>query len=441
MHLQAPNQQPDHIFRFVIAIVIVVLLITVSGSLLRLETPPADPPPASIPIEGSAWRLFVNDNTPPAQVVEENGGLFVKITLTIFNDLNLDGMQGDPELGTNQVRLYNVEDYTDTRLYEEEIITDNRVRLCYGLTCKKPNNEGQISFLVPKVTFDVSNTIPITLDYRPGRYAYHAFNQPGTINGTLEGQQIILSPQFYGGGDIELPTNRVFTEFKIGFSDYPCVLPFDESVLDELLPMNFYDFNPGEGAITNFDGEEPSTLQDIDPAFGAYNSRNHAGFDFYYPRMEQIVRYSCLLEPEYLPLSSSPEFGNIVFSLDPEYDSDEFLVGFGHLEAPDVNNFDATGLRFGEAFGTIGDKGSSITHLHYSFGDFAEYRMGGSITFCAVPIFPYIGENLDVKEVAYGNSQLGEEVCFDNLHPTYTVFMQEGDQIFAPFVPSMSIGD
>ena len=315
------------------------------------------------------------------------------------------------------------------------------MRLCYGLTCKRPNRNGEISFLIPKTTFDVSNTIPITLDYRPGRFAYHMFNQPGTIHGTLEGDKIILSPQFTGSGDIELPTNRVFTEFKIGFSDYPCVLPFDESVVDELLPMNFYDFNPNSETIINFDGEEPGTLQDIDPAFGSYNSRNHAGFDFYYPRMEKIVRYSCVLEPEFRPLSSSVDFGNLVFMLDPEYNSDDFLVGFGHLQSPSVATFDEANLRFGDAFGVIGDRGSSIIHLHYSFGDFAEYRKGGSITYCAIPLFPYIGEELEVQDVAYGVSQLGEELCFNNRHPTFTVYRQEGTQIFAPFVPSMSISD
>ena len=136
---------------------------------------------------------------------------------------------------------------------------------------------------------------------------------------------------------------------KLVFSEYPCVLPFDESVVDELLPMNFYDFNPDSGTIINFNGGEPATLQDIDPAFGSYDSRNHAGFDFFYPRMEKIVRYSCILEPEYRPLSSSEEYGNLVFSLDPDYDSDEFLVGFGHLQSPDVNTFSADGLRFGQA--------------------------------------------------------------------------------------------
>ena len=441
MHLPTPNQPPDHLFRFVIAIVVVVLLIVVSGSLLHMDTPPADPPPASIPVEGSAWRLFVNEEVPPAETVEESRGIFVKITLDVFHDLNLDGLQGDPEQGDNRVRLYNVEDYTDSKLYQEETITDDRVRLCYGLTCKKPNENGQITFLVPKVTFDVSNTIPITIDYRPGRFVYHTFNQPGTLHGTLEGQQIILSPQFYGSGDIDLPTNRIYTEFKVGFSNFPCVLPFDESVVDELLPMNFYDFNPGDGKIINFDGEEPTTLQDFDPAFGAYNSRNHAGFDFFYPRKEKIVRYSCLLEPEFRPFSSSAEFGNIVFNLEPEYDSDPFLLGFGHLQAPDVNGYNDDGLKFGEAFGVIGDKGSSIIHLHYSFGDFAEYRKGGRYTFCAIPLFPYIGDELEVQEIAYGTSQLGEELCFDNRHPTYTVYQVDGDTIYAPFVPSMSIGD
>lgn len=441
MHLQAPNQQPDHIFRFIVAVAVVVLLITVSGSFLHLETPPADPPAASIPIEGSQWRLFVNEELPPAEVVEENGGLFVKITLNIFHDLNLDGIQGDPELDGNMVRLYNVEDYADTKLYEEETITNNSVRLCYALTCKKPNKDGEITFLIPKVTYDISNTIPITLDYRPGRFVYHTFNQPGTIHGTLEGKNIILSPQFSGGGDIELPTNRIYSEFTIGFSDYPCVLPFDESVVDELIPMNFYDFNPGDGDIVTFDGDEPTTLKDIDPVFGNFNSRNHAGFDFFYPRMEKIVRYSCVLEPSYRPLSSSAEYGNIVFNLAPDYDSGEFLVGFGHLQSPDVNTYANEDLRFGDAFGVIGDKGSSIIHLHYAFGDFAEYRKGGKYTFCALPLFPYIGEDKKVEKIAYGTSQLGEELCFDNSHQTYTVFKQEGDKIYAPFVPALAIGD
>ena len=100
-----------------------------------------------------------------------------------------------------------------------------------------------------------------------------------------------------------------------------------------------------------------------------------------------------------------------------------------------------TGCVLARLFGVIGDLGSSIIHLHYSFGDYAEYRKGGSITFCAVPLFPYIGEELEVKDVAYGESQLGEELCFDNRHPTYTVFKQEGLKIYAPFVPSIAIGD
>ena len=441
MHMTTPNQQPDHIFRFIIAVIIIVLLITVSGRFLHLETPPAEPPPASIPIEGSQWRLFVQEEVPPAQVIEEERGLFVKLTINVFHDLNLDGLQGDPKLGNHLVRLYNVEDYTDTKLYEEEVLTDNEVRLCYRLTCKKPDKNGQITFLVPKTTFDTNTTLPITIDYRPGRYVYYSFNQPGTINGTLEGKNIILAPQFYGSGDFELPTNRMYTEFTIGFSNYPCVLPFDESVLGELLPMNFYDFNPGDGEIITFDGDEPQTLQDIDPAFGNYNSRNHAGFDFYYPRKEKVVRYSCLLEPSYRPLSSSADYGNIVLNVDPQYDSGEFLIGYGHLESPNINAFSAEGLSFGDAFGVVGDKGSSITHLHFAFGDFAEYRLGGSSAFCAIPIFPYIGGEKPVSSIAYGTSQLGEELCYDNDHTTYIVFKQEGDKIYAPFVPTLDISE
>ena len=441
MHLHAQNQQPDYIFYFVAAIVIIVVVITSLARIINIDMPDNGPPPASIPIEGSSWRLFVNEELPPAQEVEANGGLFVKITLDIFHDLNLDGLQGDPELGDHRVRLYNVEDFTDSQLYEEETITDDRVRLCYGLNCKKPDKNGEISFLIPTTVFNNTNTIPITIDYQPGRYVYHTFNQPGTIHGTLEGKQIILSPQFSGGGDIELPTNRIYTDFKIGFSEFPCVLPFDESVVDELLPMNFYDFNPGDGEIINFDGNPPATLQDLDPAFGGYNSRNHTGYDFYYPRMEKIVRYSCLLEPEYQRLSSSELYGNLVFILDPEYGSDEFLLGFGHLQAPDVNTFTGEGLKYGDAFGVIGDKGSSIIHLHYSFGDYAETFIGGNISYCAMPLFPYLGDATEVEELAYGTSQLGDELCFDNFHQTYTVYQVEGDTIYAPFVPSMSIGD
>ncbi len=71
----------------------------------------------------------------------------------------------------------------------------------------------------------------------------------------------------------------------------------------------------------------------------------------------------------------------------------------------------------------------------------AEYRKGGRYTFCTIPIFPYIGEDKEIEKIAYGTSQLGEELCFDNSHPTYTVFKQEGDKIYAPFVPALAIGE
>ena len=437
--MKAPNQQRSHLLQFILMIPLILLMALVFRWIASRITPSQSRVvPASPGAFDESWYLVVSDNAGQTDP-EENSSSLVRLTLNIFNDLNLDGIQGDPEQTENLVQLYNVEDYTDRKLFEEAPITDDRVKLCYGIVCKKPDENGQIIFQIPRVIFEKRPAIQLTLDYRPWRYVYYTFNDPFTIHGSLENGQIILSPQYAGSGDIDLPTLGYHTEFNIGFSEYPCVLPFDESVVDELLPMNFYDFDSNWDSIVNFDGEEPRRLRDIDPSFGNYYSENHAGFDFYYPRKEEIIRYSCVLEPSYVKNSSSQEYGNLVYLLKPTYESGEFLIGYGHVDLPTALNNNALDLQFGEAFAVVGYKGTSINHLHLGFGYFTEYRKGGSTAFCAVPLFPYIAGEIPYAEETYGVSQLGEELCFDNQHRTYLSFVQDGMNIYAPFIPAVDI--
>jgi len=440
--MKTPNQLRSHFLQFAIMIpLIVILAILFRLAASRITPAQTNNTPASVGTVNDSWRLIVadDDSGEGLQTNSENSSL-VPLTINVFNDLNLDGIQGDPEQEGNQVLLYNVQDYNDRQYFAEELITNDRVKLCYGIVCKKPDENGQIIFQIPRVIFEQRDSIELTYDYRPWRYVYYTFNDPFTIHGSLENGNIILSPQYQGSGDINLPTNRNQAEFTIGFSQYPCVLPFDESVVDELLPMNFFDFDHNMDSIVNFDGKEPRRLRDIDPAFGNYYSENHAGFDFYYPRKDKVIRYSCVLSPHYLRNSSSDEFGNLVYTLKPTYESGEFLIGYGHVDSPSALNNPALDMTYGEAFATVGDKGSSINHLHLAMGDFTEYRKGGSTAFCAIPLFPYIAGDTPFPGEEYGISQLGEELCFDNQHRTYLSFVQDGLNIYAPFIPAVDIG-
>jgi len=437
--VKTPNQQRSYFFQLMITISFVMLLAIAFRKLAAMITPTVNSSiPASPGTFNDSWRLIVTDNDAASRETNQTSAL-VNLAINVFHDLNLDGVQGDLEQDKNLVRLYNVENYADSKFFPEPSITEDHVKLCYGIICKTPDENGQIIFQIPRVIFEQRTVIKLTMDYRPGRYVYYTFNDPFTIHGSLENGHIILSPQYMGSGDIDLPTMGQHTEFTIGFSPYPCVLPFDETVIDELISMNFFDFDRNAGSIVNFDGEEPLRLRDIDPAFGNYYSENHAGFDFYYPRKEKIIRYSCVLPPEYLINSSSEEFGNLVYNLKPTYESGEFLIGFGHVDSPAVSENTALDMRFGEAFAVIGEKGTSITHLHLAFGDFTEYRKGGRAVFCAIPLYPYIAGEIPFPEEEYGVSQLGEELCFDNSHRTYLSFVQEGLNIYAAFIPAVDI--
>jgi hypothetical protein len=436
-----PNEQPQHLFRFLLAIAVIIVLISVPGRLLYLTAVPEEDLSGSVPvINGSQMRLFIQEGGLPVAIVEEDSRLFVPLTIQVFNDLNLDGIQGAPGLEGNLIRVYNVKNFNDVLLVEEPTLTASDVRLCYELNCKSPDENGSIRFLIPKAVFESRLLLTLHIENRPGRYGYYTLNQPGTINGMLEGDSIILAPQFSGSDTISLPTNAIYTEFKIGFSHYPCVLPFAESDIADLLPMNFYDFDPLEGSVVNFDGGVPPQLKDIDPSFGNYHSDNHTGFDFYYPRHEEIVRWSCILPPTFMPEQSLQAFGNIVVGVSQSNKGGEFLISYGHLAAPSVEEFSAEGLRFGDAFGVIGDVGTSINHLHFGFGYLMPLRQEGGTQYCVTPLFPYLNELFQVTTVGYGRSQLGEELCFDNTRRTQLSFVQQGMEIYAPFIPVLSIG-
>lgn len=442
---QNNNQQlaAVHHFRLLSAVIVIVLLPLVYTLFVSYSTPDVQTPVISTQAVGTFLEVFLDENDPlPASVrTPREDSPIVTITLHIFHDLNLDGLQGDPELEGGQVRLYNVEDYNDVRIFNEEALTGDEVSLCYGISCKSPDENGEISFHLPAFVFEQQISIPLWFNFRPGRFVFYTFNQPNTIHGHLEGGTIILQPQYTGAGDINLPTGGIYTDFVIGFSEYPCVMPFDESVVSRLLPMNFYDFDSNLGSILSFDGTVPGTLRDIDPSFGNYSSENHAGLDFYYPTNDKVVRYSCILPPEYQPYYSSDEFGNLVYSVGMENQGSDFLVSFGHLAEPAVEGFQPQPLMFGEALGTVGEKGSSINHLHFAFGYVNESRLGGKADFCAVPPFPYLSGNPPYPGIMYGTSQLKDELCFNHSHRTYLSFVHDGDTIYAPFVPSMAVID
>ncbi|NSW54108.1 MAG: hypothetical protein HPY85_16515 [Anaerolineae bacterium] len=439
------NQQlaAAHYFRLLLAVIIIVLLPPVYGLFISYTTPDVETPPVSNQAVDDFLQVILDANDPqPASVPGPRGNSpIIPITLTIFHDLNLDGLQGDPELDGSQVRLYNAADYTDVRIFEEAVLTGDEVSLCYGISCKTPDENGQITFHLPAFVFERQASIPLWFNARPGRWQYYTFNLPNTIHGQLEGGTIILQPQFAGAGDINLPTQGQYTDFRIGFSEYPCVMPFDETAAAQLLPMNFYDFDSNLGSILGYDGRVPRTLREIDPAFGNYNSENHAGLDVYYPDNDRIIRYSCILPPTYLPQYSSDTFGNLVFQVSPGGTGSDFLVSFGHLAAPAVEGYPAPPLVFGQAFGTVGDKGSTINHLHFAFGYVNESRLGGRPDFCAVPPFPYLSGNPPYPGIMYGTSQLQEELCFNHTYRTHLSFVHDGDTIYTAFVPSMAVAD
>jgi len=211
----------------------------------------------------------------------------------------------------------------------------------------------------------------------------------------------------------------------------------------DLIPMNFFDFNPNQGEIASFDGEVPRQIKEIDPSFGNYNSDNHAGLDIYYPREEEIIRYSCIIQPEFLPDSSSDEYGNLVFALGTPQ-TDGFILGFGHVSAPlvaELESLYAAGeaLRFGQVFASIGSAGSSITHLHLSFGDFTDPTLTGGKTYCVIPPLPYIAGEAPFAGVQLGISQLEETICYNYDHVSYLSHATADGNVYVSFIPSIPL--
>lgn len=441
--MEAQNQQQTavHYFRLMAAIITLALTPLVYALFFTYSTPDVHIAPTSSEVVGDFIEVILSDSSVENSVPDaaDGEGALVELVIHTFHDLNLDGVQGDPEQEGALVKLYNVEDYSDTRLFEELPLSGEEVSLCYGIVCKTPDANGDIRFVMPLFAFEQQEIIPLWYNFRPGRFVYYTFNTPNTVHGQLEGGNIILRPQYSGSGDINLPTDGKYLEFTIGFSEYPCVLPFDESVVPELLPMNFYDFDSNLGEIRNFDGGVPPTLRDIDPSFGNYNSENHAGLDIYYPRQEQVVRYSCIIPPQYAAYQSSDVFGNFAFIVSSGFQSSEFLVTFGHLQAPEVSTYVEQPLRFGDAFGTVGQRGTSINHLHFAFGYINDSRVDGLAEFCVIPPFPYLSGNPPYPGIMYGTSQLQENLCFDHSHRSYLSFVHDGDTIYAPFVPSVIV--
>lgn len=397
---------------------------------------PASP---QTPEDGTQVLLRQGDDSGTA----DEEGMMVEITIQVFHDLNLDGIQGAPDLTDGQVRLYNVEDYSDVRLFTEDSLTNNEVRLCLEMICKSPDENGQISFQIPRFMFNSLMYVPLRIEQRAGRYPYFSFNAPNTVLGKLEDQTIILTPQYAGAGELALPTFGQYTDFSVGFSAYPCVLPFDESVVSELIAMNFFDFNPNEGEVINFDGQLPRQIKEVDASFGNYNSDNQAGMDIYYPREDQVLRYSCIFNPTFLPASSSDEYGSLVFALGTPQ-TEGFTLIYGHVSAPSIAELDsrfAAGetLRFGQAFASIGSAGSSINHLHLGFGDFTDPRLTDGSNYCVTPPLPYIAGELPFEGIHTVVSQLGEEICFDYSRESYLSHVAADGNIYVPFIPSISL--
>lgn len=447
--MNAQFQFRNHFFQFLGAVLMMVLII---GALTRFTfvfpqarqrtTMPEEMLPASPQTPDDGWQVLLSQ-VDPAVVVDESDTASVEVRILVFHDRNLDGLQGSPDLTDAQVRLFNVEDYSDVRLFTEETITGSEVRLCLGPVCKSPDENGLILFQIPQFIFNALVEIPLRVESHGGRYPYFTFNAPNTVLGKLENQTIILTPQYAGSGELALPTYGVYTDFSIGFSPHPCVLPFDESAAAELVPMNFFDFHPDQGEIISFDGELPRQIKEVFPDFGNYNSDNHAGLDIYYPREEQIIRYSCIIQPDFLADSSSDTYGNLVFALGTPQ-TDGFILGFGHVSAPSVAALTAlyeTGetLRFGQAFASIGSAGSSINHLHLSFGDFTNPALTGGKSYCVIPPLPYIAGDAPFAGVQLGISQLEESICFNYDHVSYLSHAAADGRIYASFIPSIPL--
>ncbi|NSW52535.1 MAG: hypothetical protein HPY85_08545 [Anaerolineae bacterium] len=438
--MKSPFRFRNHVVSISLA-VLALALVVVAATRFELIFPREEETwhPASPENITGDWQVILAQDDAP---VLENG-LMVTVTVRAFHDLNLDGLRGDPELNDGQVRLYNVEDYSDTRIFTENPLTGEEVRLCYGLSCKSPDANGEMHFALPRVIFESIPGIQLRMEHRPGRFPYFAFNDPYTVLGRLENQTIILTPRYSGSGEIFLPTAGIYDTFEVGFSPYPCVLPFDESLTTELLPMNFYDFDPTPGTVVNFDGTEPRLLREIDPSLGNYHSDNHTGLDFYYPRQEMVIRYACVVPPEFSANASSDPSGNLVFVVRTPLEGN-FLIGYGHVAGPSTEEME---LRqgegalphFGDAFAVIGDVGTSINHLHLSFGDFTDPSRTAGSTYCTTPPFPYLAGDPPYTDKQIGISQLGESVCFAYDHASYLAHQVSEGRIYAPFIPSIPL--
>lgn len=375
------------------------------------------------------WAAHARTPTPAATSTPAPTPIPFTLRIHPFNDINLDGFRGNPlEADDHLVPAVNPLDYSDVQFFPEEPIQDEDLRLCYEEKCFVLNDEGVIDLTLPLARFQEQG-INLVIG---GSRRYFTYN-PQTAHLSELKPNALLLPQLYGyriihlgPSDLRLDEQNA-AEIQMGFPPEACVMPLSSEFIEELSPMQFFDFDPRVGSVTIFNGEPALVYEDGEHVI-PYNSDGHTGLDVAATRKDEIpVYYSCV-NPGRVEISPSDSISGDGTTIEV-FPIQSIL--YGHMSNVRLNRFDT--VLFGDEIGKVSDIRNTPTHLHVSVKEF----ISGS--YADIPIIPP-GEavQIDVSEPVTSFNQWGYEYRIAPYkHSPFVVLYDEAEHPYLVFIPTM----